>query len=93
LDWHKDINDCWDAKLNLFKNTDFVKYPNIEDENNYKFFKTDLNDFVKFLKEILEYFRINLDYDAIIETINQIPSLPHRFQLIKQIDQTKIYDD
>lgn len=93
LDWHKDINDYWDAKLNLFKNTDFVKYPNIEDENNYKFFKTDLNDFVKFLKEILEYFRINLDYDAIIETINQIPSLPHRFQLIKQIDQTKIYDD
>jgi UDP-N-acetylmuramoylalanine-D-glutamate ligase len=56
LDWHKDINDYWQAKMNLFRLTDFIKIPNFGNKKGYEFFKTNLDDYLIFVDKLLAYF-------------------------------------
>ena len=93
LDWHADLDEYWHSKMNLFRLTQGLKVPNLGDNQKYRFFKTSVDDFVKFLKWILNYFWVNISQYQILKEIENIPSLPHRFEFVRKIDWIKIFDD
>lgn len=114
LNWHPNMQEYFNAKLNLLKQTQNQSFinPKLWDRinlQNITFFDTNYNlqdtnffgDHNKqnlsacylLVQRFIQDNKLNITDQQLKHIISQIKPLPHRIELIKEINWIKIYDD